>query len=252
MLIRLPGTYPAQADTRLLADTLRRLRLAEGRHVLDTGTGSGALAVAAARAGASSVTAVDLSLRCVLCARVNSRLHRTRVEVRQGDLFAPVAGERFGLVLANPPYVPAESETLPRYRAGRSWDAGRDGRAVLDRICAGVADVLSDDGVLLLTHSVLSDEALTLRRLTEAGMVGEVVARAAEPFGPVMRRRAAMLEARGLIEPGQRHEELVVVEARRAPSAAPPLAGPTADPTADLTADPTADPTAQESDGRAA
>ena len=237
MLMRLPGTYPAQGDTRLLADTLRRRRLAEGRRVLDIGTGGGALAVAAARAGAVSVTAVDVSLRSVLTARLNARLHRSRVTVRQGDLFAPVAGERFGLVLANPPYVPASSEALPRHRSGRSWDAGRDGRAVLDRICAGVSAVLADDGVLLLTHSVLSDEELTLRRLGEAGLVGEVVARAEEPFGPVMRRRAAMLEARGLVEPGQRHEELVVVEARRTASAVP---------SADVPAE------AEGSDGRAA
>lgn len=221
MLMRLPGTYPAQGDTRLLADTMRDRHLAEGQEVLDIGTGSGALAVAAARSGASSVTAVDLSLRCVLTTRINARLHRAEVTVHRGDLFAPVAGRRFGLVLANPPYVPAASEALPRHGSGRSWDAGRDGRAVLDRLCAGVSEVLSEDGVLLLTHSVLSDEELTLRRLAEAGLAGEVVARADEPFGPVMRRRAAMLEARGLVQPGQRHEELVVVEARRAASAAP-------------------------------
>jgi release factor glutamine methyltransferase len=42
-----------------------------------------------------------------------------------------------------------------------------------------------------------------------------VVARCTVPFGPVMRARAAMLEARGLVEPGQRQEELVIVGARR-------------------------------------
>ena len=47
-------------------------------------------------------------------------------------------------------------------------------------------------------------------------MVAEVLARAEVPFGPVMRARAAMLECRGLIEPGEWFEELVVVEARRA------------------------------------
>src|SRR4051812_21821111 len=149
MLLRLPGTYPAQGDTRLLADTLESRGLALGRRVLDVGTGGGALALAAVRAGASAVTAVDLSLRSVLTARLNSRLHRAKVEVRQGDLFAPVLGQRFDLVVANPPYVPAASEMLPRHRAARCWDAGHDGRAVLDRICEGVPDVLSEDGVLL-------------------------------------------------------------------------------------------------------
>nr|WP_196791349.1 HemK2/MTQ2 family protein methyltransferase [Motilibacter aurantiacus] len=215
-MLRLPGTYRAQGDTQLLAETLRRRDLAAGRRVLDVGTGGGALALAAARAGASDVTAVDLSLRSVLTARLNSRVNRTPITVRQGDLFAPVRGERFGLVLANPPYVPAASEQLPRHRRGRCWDAGRDGRAVLDRICAGVPDVLAEDGVLLLTHSVLADEQLTLDRLAAAGLTAAVVERALEPFGPVMRQRAAMLEARGLLEPGQESEELVVIEARRA------------------------------------
>lgn len=219
MLLRLPGTYQAQGDTKLLADTLERRRLAVGRRVLDICTGGGALALAATKAGASAVTAVDLSRRSVLTARVNSRLHRAGVTVHQGDLFAPVTGERFDLVLANPPYVPAASDALPRHRNGRSWDGGLDGRAILDRICAGVSEVLTADGVLLLTHSTLADEQLTARRLQEAGLVAQVVARIDEPFGPVMRRRAAMLQSRGLLGPYQRHEELVVIEAR-APAAA--------------------------------
>ncbi|NHC14314.1 HemK2/MTQ2 family protein methyltransferase [Motilibacter deserti] len=213
--MRLPGTYPAQGDTRLLAETLRRRDLATGRRVLDVGTGGGALALAAAKAGAAAVTAVDLSLRSVMTARLNSRLNRAPITVRQGDLFAPVRGERFGLVLANPPYVPAASDELPRHRQGRCWDAGRDGRAVLDRICADVGDVLAEDGVLLLTHSALADERLTVERLKQAGLEASVVQRALEPFGPVMRKRADMLAARGLVEPGQQHEELVVIEARR-------------------------------------
>ncbi len=220
MLVRLPGTYPAQGDTRLLTDTLVSRGLAVGRRVLDICTGGGALALAAGRAGASAVTAVDLSRRSVITARINSRLHRTPVTVHQGDLFAPVHGERFDLVLSNPPYVPAAGEVLPRHRSARSWDAGRDGRAILDRICAGVPDVLSEQGVLLLTHSVLSDEEATLERLQRAGLVAEVVARADEPFGPVMRRRAALLRSRGLLAPGQQSEGLVVIEARvRKPAA---------------------------------
>ena len=102
-----PGVYRAETDSELLADVMRRGDFARDRDVLDVGTGGGALAVAAARAGARSVTAVDLSLRSVATTWLNSRLARTRVRVRRGDLFTPVAGRRFGLVLSNPPYVPA-------------------------------------------------------------------------------------------------------------------------------------------------
>jgi release factor glutamine methyltransferase len=214
ILLRPPGVYRAEGDTQTLTGVMRQGGFAAGRDVLDIGTGSGALAVAAARAGAGSVTAVDLSLRSVVATWLNSRLHGVPVSVHRGDLFAPVAGRRFGLVLANPPYVPAPTEVLPRYRKSRCWDAGPDGRALLDRICARVTDVLAPGGDVLLVHSAVCDTALTLEALARAGLVAQVLARATVPFGPVMRRRAALLEARGMIRPGQSFEELVVVGAQ--------------------------------------
>ncbi|WP_432564320.1 HemK2/MTQ2 family protein methyltransferase [Kineococcus sp. SYSU DK003] len=212
-MLRLPGTYRAQGDTSLLAETLTRRGTVVGHRVLDVGTGGGALALAAVRAGARTVTAVDLSLRAVLSARLNGMLHRAPLQVLRGDLFAPVRGRTFDVVLANPPYVPAETEVLPRHRPGRSWDGGRDGRAVIDRILEGVPAVLAPGGRLLMVHSALAGEEQTLDGLRRQGFEAEVVARADEPFGPVMRGRAEMLRSRGLLEPGQTHEELVVVEA---------------------------------------
>ena len=135
--------------------------------------------------------------------------------MRRGDLFTPVAGRRFGLVLSNPPYVPAATGTLPRHRKARCWDAGPDGRALLDRICAGAPDVLTDDGTILLVHSAVCDTARTLAALRRAGLAARELARIAVPFGPVMHSRASLLEAGGFVARGQRHEELVVVEGRR-------------------------------------
>lgn len=216
MLLRPPGVYRADGDTWLLTDVMRQGGYAAGRRVLDIGTGAGALALAAARAGADTVTAVDLSVRSVITTWLNSRLHRAPVTVHRGDLFAPVAGQHFDLIMANPPYVPAATDVLPRYRISRCWDAGPDGRAVLDRICTEGPALLSPDGMLLLVHSAVCDDAATVSRLTDAGLDAEVLTRATVPFGPVMRARVTMLEARGLVEPGQRHEELVVIGARRA------------------------------------
>ncbi|MGI8627280.1 MAG: HemK2/MTQ2 family protein methyltransferase [Geodermatophilaceae bacterium] len=214
MLLYPPGVYRAEDDTGLLIAVMRRGDYAVDRHVLDIGTGSGALAIAAAKAGAASVTAVDLSLRSVLATWANSRLHGARVSVRRGDLFAPVAGRRFDLVVANPPYVPSESSQLPRHRIARSWDAGPDGRVLLDRICADVVDVLAPGGDVLLVHSELCGTQATLDALSAAGLRAQVLAQGSVPFGPVLRSRAAMLEARGMIDPGQRIEKLVVVGAR--------------------------------------
>ncbi|MGI9004586.1 MAG: HemK2/MTQ2 family protein methyltransferase [Pseudonocardia sp.] len=214
MLLRAPGVYRAEGDTEILAEEMRRGGFALNRQVLDIGTGSGALALAAVRAGAVSVTAVDLSLRSVVTTWLNALVHGAAVSVRRGDLFAPVAGRRFDLVVANPPYVPAATAVLPRHRKARCWDAGPDGRALLDRICAGVTDVLAPDGDVLLVHSTLCNTDLTLDAFGRAGLQARVLTRATVPFGPVMRARAPMLESRGLIRPGQRFEELVVVGAR--------------------------------------
>jgi release factor glutamine methyltransferase len=210
-----PGVYRAQDDTELLSEVMLRGDHARGRDVLDVGTGSGALAVAAFRAGAASVTAVDLSRRSVVTAWVNGRLAGARVRVHRGDLFAPVSGRQFGLVLSNPPYVPAATTALPRYRKARCWDAGPDGRALLDRVCAGVTDVLTPDGTVLVVHSAVCDTATTVDALHGVGLAAREAARVTVPFGPVMSARAALLEARGFVAPGQRSEELVVVEGRR-------------------------------------
>lgn len=74
--------------------------------VLDLGTGSGVCALFAAR-HARRVVAVDINPEAVRCATVNALMNRldTRITARQGDLFVPVAGERFDLVLFNPPFI---------------------------------------------------------------------------------------------------------------------------------------------------
>lgn len=214
LLMRPPGVYPAQEDTSLLRTVLRQRGRVAGRSVLDVGSGTGALGIEAFRAGAASLTSIDLSRRSVLASWLNSRLHGVPAKVRRGDLFAPVAPHRFDLVLANPPYMPASGRRLPRHRIARCWDAGPDGRILLDRICAGASSVLSEDGALLLVQSELADEQATLNQLEKAGLVPEVLARARIPFGPVLRARAAALRARGLLGPDQTEEEIVVIEAR--------------------------------------
>lgn len=217
LLLRPPGVYPPQRDTWLLADLLRPL--SPGARVLDLCTGTGALAVTAARAGALA-TAVDISARAVTTARANAALHRVRLRVLRGDLTAPVAGEQFDVVVSNPPYVPAATDTLPRFGPLRAFDGGRDGRTLLDRVLDEAPAVLAPGGQLLVVHSELCSVDDSLDRLRAAGLTASVAARCRHPFGPVLTRRAAMLESRGLITPGQRHENLVVVTASLAPVAA--------------------------------
>ncbi|MCZ7461813.1 HemK2/MTQ2 family protein methyltransferase [Streptomyces sp. WMMC940] len=208
----LPGVYAPQDDTVLLAGALRREVLPPRARVLDVGTGTGVLAVAAARRGAR-VTAVDISRSAVWTARLNALLARTPVRVLRGDLTAPVEGCAFDLVVANPPYVPSPGP--PGRGAARAWDAGRDGRLVLDRICGEVPGLLRPGGVLLLVHSALSGERATLARLRSAGLRTEVTERRQVALGPVLRSRRVWLCRRGLLSPGGQREELVVIRAER-------------------------------------
>jgi release factor glutamine methyltransferase len=215
LLLRPPGVYPPQADTWLLAEAVRQATLPRGVRVLDVGPGTGALSVAAARAGAAEVLAVDLSRRAVLATWLNTSLRGLPVRVRRGDALEVAAGRRFDVILANPPYVPCEQPDPPQTGRARAWDAGLDGRAVVDRMTALAPLLLARRGVIMIVHSALCDVDRTLHQLRGGGLKASVVARRIEPFGPVLRGRVGFLERRGLIGPGQRHEELVVIRGDR-------------------------------------
>ena len=211
----LPGVLRPPSDSRLLIDVMREHDLATQAAVLDVFTGSGVLAVAAALAGAREVTAVDISRRAVVNARLNAALNRARIRAVRGDLFAPVDGARFDLILANPPYIPSESDRLPGRGAARAWDAGTDGRALLDRLCREVGPRISPGGAVLVVQSDLADERATLESLSREGLAVEVLARRRGPVGPIVRSRARLLERRGILAPGQRTEEMLVIRGTR-------------------------------------
>lgn len=114
------------------------------------GTGSGVIAVFAAHR-ASRVVAIDINPHAVRCARINALLNgvEDRVEVREGDLFAPVAGERFDLVLFNPPYF----RGAPREALDHAWRSLN----VVERFAAGLAQHLTPRGYALVVLSTDGD-----------------------------------------------------------------------------------------------
>jgi release factor glutamine methyltransferase len=215
-VVRLPGVFRPRSDTWLLAAVLRRQPRLPGGTVLDVCTGSGVLAISAALAGARFVTAVDVSRRAVLSARLGARLNGVRVEGRRGSLFEAVPGRRFDLIVSNPPYLPAEDGTLPEHGAARHTEAGLRGRTVLDRLIAGARAHLTPGGVLLVTHSSVNDEEETLARMRAAGLEPYVAERRRGPLGPLLAARAPELEARGLLAAGEREEDILVVAGRAA------------------------------------
>jgi release factor glutamine methyltransferase len=196
----------------LLAKALRLAGIRPGGTVLDVGCGTGALSVLASAHSPRSVTAVDVSRRAVWAARVNTAVRGLDVTVLRGDGLS--LGRTFDLVLANPPYVPGVAGVPTRGRR-RAWDAGADGRAMLDRLCAVAPILLAPGGMLLAVHSELCGVDRTLHQLRGGGLKASVVARADEPFGPVMRARAELLREQGILAPDQRTEELVVIRGDR-------------------------------------
>jgi len=126
------------------------------RRVLDLCTGSGALAVLAALAfPRARIDAVDLSSRALALARRNVAFHRLgdRIELHRGDLFEPLAGRRYDLIVANPPYVDARGMArLPlefRHEPRLALAAGVDGLDIVRRIVAQAARHLAPNGGLL-------------------------------------------------------------------------------------------------------
>jgi release factor glutamine methyltransferase len=210
-IITLPGVFQPRSDTWMLAEAMQRQRIGPETRVLDLCTGSGALAVTAARAGAGDVVAADVSRRALLTARCNARLNGVRIRTVRGDLFDAVGDERFDLIVSNPPYVPGE---LPTRGAHRAWEAGRDGRAFLDRVCHEAAGHLRPGGTILVVHSSVCDEERTLRMLREQGLRAAVLERRRGPLGPLLTARAPELEAEGLLAPGERTEEVLVLAGR--------------------------------------
>jgi release factor glutamine methyltransferase len=154
----------------------------------------------------------------VRCSRGNAVNAGVEINVREGSCSGAVDYAPFDVIVSNPPYVPTppagDTEVIPM-TAGPTWawNAGVDGRMVLDPLCESVAGMLTAGGSMLLVQSVLSGVEKSLESLRSTGLHAEVIASQCIPFGPVLSARAGWLEGTGQIEIGCRTEELVVIRA---------------------------------------
>lgn len=167
-------------DTETVIEVARAARpeRAAACRVLDLCTGTGAIAVSLARElPAARVVATEISPAAAAIARRNAERNAVadRVEVRDGDLFAPVRGERFELITANPPYI--ASSVLPtlspevRREPAVALDGGPDGLVFYDRICAEARAHLAPGGALVVEHGFDQAEAVRAR-FAAAGFAG--------------------------------------------------------------------------------
>lgn len=128
----------------------------EVHRVLDLCTGSGCIGIATAvHHPYWQVDVADISEGALELARRNAKELdvEARVRVLQSDLFRGLAGERYDLIVTNPPYVPAdEVADLPpeyQYEPALGLESGKDGLDLPLRILAAAPDHLTDEGLLV-------------------------------------------------------------------------------------------------------
>ena len=137
---------------------VERLPVDRPLRIADLGTGSGAIALALAfERPRAQVVATDASAAALDVARANATALQLRnVEFREGDWFAPLAGERFDLIASNPPYValgdPHLDEGDLRFEPASALSSGADGLDALRAITRRAPAHLGDDGWLLVEH----------------------------------------------------------------------------------------------------
>ncbi|MGE4367798.1 peptide chain release factor N(5)-glutamine methyltransferase [Thermomonas sp.] len=174
-----PATLIPRPETeRLVELALARLPAGQPLRVADLGTGSGAIALALARERPQArIVATDASAEALAVARRNAeRLGLVQVEFRTGDWLAPLRGERFDLIVSNPPYIALGDPHLAqgdlRFEPPMALASGADG---LDAIRVIVRDAdrhLRPGGWLLLEHGW--NQGAAVRALLEAAGFVEV------------------------------------------------------------------------------
>lgn len=160
--------YPFQVDERVLIPRSPLAELIEHGftgwfsdqppdRVLDMGTGSGCIGIATALyLPTAEVDLVDISAEALEVAKANITLYDLGLRMRAvlSDLFEGVAGQRYDLIIANPPYVNARDlSTMPAefgHEPALALGSGKDGLDVVRRLLREAREHLEDDGVLIV------------------------------------------------------------------------------------------------------
>lgn len=174
-----PDTLIPRPETELLVElALRELPVDSSARVLDLGTGSGAIALALAHERPrADVTAIDADARTLAVAQKNAaRLDLARVRFLLGNWYSAVAGERYHLIVSNPPYIADADPHLLRgdlrFEPRSALASGADGLDAIRVIAAGSPRQLHAGGCLLLEHGF--EQGAAVRGLLAAAGLADV------------------------------------------------------------------------------
>lgn len=174
-----PATLIPRPDTELLVElALQHIPQRGQFRVLDMGTGSGAVALSIAHARPDAeVVAVDASETALSVARENAqRLNISNVCLLHSDWFAALTGERFDLIVSNPPYIEADDVHLGqgdvRFEPLSALASGADGLDDIRRISAAARSHLHPGGWLMFEHGY--DQSVRVRQLMQQAGFTEV------------------------------------------------------------------------------
>ncbi|MFI8579587.1 peptide chain release factor N(5)-glutamine methyltransferase [Ectopseudomonas khazarica] len=176
-----PHTLIPRPDTELLVESALALLPATPLAALDLGTGTGAIALAlASERPGWQVTGVDRVEDAVALAERNrQRLQLDNVRFLHSHWFSALAGQRFGLILSNPPYIRADDRHLEqgdvRFEPSSALVAGADGLDDIRAIIQAAPQYLLAGGWLLLEHGF--DQAEAVRELLATAGFSEVHSR---------------------------------------------------------------------------
>lgn len=170
-----PATLIPRPDTELLVElALQRMPQDKACRVLDLGTGSGAIAISMAHARPDTkVVAVDASEAALQVARENAeRLGVRNISFLHGDWFSALVGQRFDLIVSNPPYVAAGDAHLAqgdvRHEPLSALSSGTDGLDDIRKIVGQAGEFLEQGAWLLLEHGY-DQAALVINLLQQDG-----------------------------------------------------------------------------------
>ncbi len=155
-------------DTELLVEMALKA-VFPGASILDLCTGSGCVLISLMRmSGETAGTGVDISEDALLVAKENAKRNLVHPSWLRGDLFAPVKGKRFDIIVSNPPYIPSDviSGLMPEvrdYEPRQALDGGKDGLNFYRRIIEAAPDHLNENGSLFFEIGV--DEASAVESL---------------------------------------------------------------------------------------